>query len=79
MSISLDRLEKSRRARVLGLSCADAALEAKLREVGFAEDDEVEVMHFGPLGGKPICVRLNQTLIALRRNEAEGIDVEPLP
>ena len=53
-------------------------MEAKLREVGFAEEDEIEVMHAGPLNGRPLCVRLNLTLIALRADEAAAIDVEPL-
>lgn len=73
--MSLARLQKGRPAKVTALKCDDPALEAKLREVGFAEDDEIEVMHVGPLGGTPICVRLNQTLIALRAEEALAIEV----
>ena len=74
----LSDLGKGKPAKVSGLSAADPAMEAKLREVGFAEDDEVEVIHMGPLNGKPLCVRLNRTLIALRIDEAAAIDVEPL-
>ncbi|MBI1366004.1 MAG: ferrous iron transport protein A [Alphaproteobacteria bacterium] len=72
----LDRLEKGRPARVRRLNGADPLMEAKLREVGFAEDDEVEIVHFGPLAARPICVRLNQTLIALRAEEAAAIEVK---
>lgn len=74
----LSDLGKGTVAKIQGLSAADPALEAKLREVGFAEEDEVEIMHSGPLAGRPLCVRLNRTLIALRADEAAAIDVEPL-
>jgi len=47
-----------------------------LREIGFAEEDEVELLYTGPLGRKPLCFRLNRTMIALRANEAMAIEVE---
>lgn len=72
----LDLLKKGLPARVKALRGGDIALEAKLREVGFAENDEIEVVHIGPLGGKPICVRLNRTLVALRAEEAALIEVD---
>lgn len=71
----LNELKKGVIAIVHDLKCNEALMEAKLREVGFAEGDEVEVVHFGPLGAKPICVRLNRTLIALRNDEAAAIEV----
>lgn len=75
----LDLLKKGLPARVKALRGGDIALEAKLREVGFAENDEIEVVHIGPLGGKPICVRLNRTLVALRAEEAALIEVDVTP
>lgn len=74
----LSDLGKGKPALVRGLAAEDPAMEAKLREVGFAEDDEVEIVHTGPLNGKPICVRLNRTLIALRLDEAAAVAVEPI-
>lgn len=74
----LHLLRKGQPARVRSLNGEDRSLEAKLREVGFAEEDEIEIVHTGPLGGKPICVRLNQTLIALRAEEAAVIEVDVL-
>lgn len=62
--------------RVKKIIDGDGELEAKLREIGFAEDDDVEIVHYGPMARKPICVRLNQTLIALRAEEAAAIIVE---
>ena len=73
----LSLLAKGRPAKVVRVECEDRSLEAKLREVGFAEDDDIEIVHVGPLGGRPICVRLNHTLIALRPEEAAAIEVEP--
>lgn len=51
-------------------------LEAKLREVGFSEGDEVEMLTHGPFGGRTIAVRLNRSIIALRGAEAELIRIE---
>lgn len=72
----LHELKKGDCARIIKIETQDAELEAKLREIGFAEDDEVEILHHGPLGGKPLCARLNQTMIALRMNEAAAIHIE---
>lgn len=73
--MTLEELTRGRIARVTGFKSDDLRLESKLREIGFAEDDEVEVVHYGPLMSRPVCVRLNRTLIALRRNEAAAIEV----
>ena len=62
-------------AQVTGFSPDAGDMEAKLREIGFAEGDEVELMQRGPLGGAPISVRLNRTQIALRKGEAAFIEV----
>ena len=75
--MKLTALPKGETARISEIASADPALEAKLREIGFSEGDEVEVAHHGPIGGRPICTRLNQTLIALRMDEAAAISVEP--
>ena len=53
------------------------AFEAKLREVGFSEGDEVEMLGYGPFGGRTLAVRLNRTIIALRGPEAALVEVEP--
>lgn len=76
-SLRLHDLKKGDQARVTGIEPHDAELEAKLREIGFAEGDEVEVVHLGPIAGKPICARLNETLIDLRTEEARAIMIEP--
>ncbi len=72
----LSEMKKGDAGRITAISAKDPLVEAKLREIGFAESDSVELAHIGPLGGTPICVRLNRTLIALRACEAEAITVK---
>ena len=73
--MELQTLTKGEKAYVSGICESDVIIAAKLREIGFAEGDEVEIMQFGPFGATPICVRLNETLIALRPKEAAKIIV----
>ncbi|MAW81865.1 MAG: hypothetical protein CMI63_16645 [Parvularcula sp.] len=74
--MQLSQMKKGAVGRVTGISAADPLIEAKLREIGFAENDAVELAHTGPLAKTPLCVRLNRTLIALRADEAQAIEVE---
>lgn len=74
--VTLDQLEKGTITHVTGFADGFDELVVKLREIGFAESDEVELMHRGPLGGNPLCFRLNRTLIALRSDEARAIRVD---
>lgn len=74
--LALDRLHMGRVARIIGFADGDAGLVAKLREIGFAEGDEVEILARGWLGGAPLSVRLNRTVIALRKSEAALVTVE---
>ncbi len=74
--VELNSLSLGQMGRVAGFSSEDTELETKLREIGFAEGDEVELLHRGPIGGTPVSVRLARTIIALRRKEAAAILVE---
>jgi Fe2+ transport system protein FeoA len=78
MPMTLDQLQKQQIARVCGFSASldgHDGLVARLREVGFAEGDEVEFLYHGPVGRTPLCFRLNRTLIALRAPEAQVVQV----
>lgn len=75
INMDLGKLSKGAKAQIIGVSEQDPIIAAKLREIGFAEGDEVEIMHFGPFGRTPICIRLNGTLIALRCKEAAAIKI----
>jgi len=79
LTIGLDRLAKGSVGRVSGFIQGDARLVAKLREIGFAEGDEVELLAVGWLGGAPLSFRLNRTVIALRKSEAALVQVELQP
>lgn len=48
---------------------------SRLLEMGFLEGSEVNIVHQAPFGGDPIAVRVRGTLIALRRSEANAIEV----
>lgn len=74
---TLNQLKPGQVGRIARLTASDPVLLAKLREIGFSEGDEVELITFGPFGGQPIAVRLNRTLIALRKAEAEAIEIVP--
>lgn len=63
-------------ARV-ALGIAPDELERRLLEIGFVEGATVEIVHEGLFGRDPIAVRINETIVALRRREASAILVEP--
>ncbi|MBC7385196.1 MAG: ferrous iron transport protein A [Cryobacterium sp.] len=50
-------------------------IRRRLLEMGFLEGSVVEVIHEAPFGKDPIAVRVRGTLLALRRNEANYIEV----
>ena len=77
VSVGMHTLSKGAVARVSGFGVGDESLVAKLREIGFAEGDEVELLARGWLGGAPLSFRLNRTVIALRKGEAAMVLVEP--
>ncbi len=76
--MKLNELKLGAVARVRTVEAGSLELEAKLREVGFSEGDEVEMLGHGPLGGRTLAVRLNRTIIALRAGEAALVEVEPV-
>jgi len=76
--MTLQDLPKNTPARISGFEAGDGELETRLREIGFAEGDQVEALHFGLFGRNPMSVRLNGALIALRKAEAAAVLVEAL-
>ncbi|MGV6801720.1 MAG: FeoA family protein [bacterium] len=69
-------LDKGQTAIISDILSDNLQLETKLREIGIAENDEIEILHFGPIAKNPICVRLNQTMLALREDEATAIQIK---
>jgi ferrous iron transport protein A len=43
--------------------------------MGFLEGSIAEVVHEAPFGGDPLAVRVRGTLLALRRQEANAVEV----
>lgn len=54
-------------------------LERRLLEMGFVEGARVNLLHEGPFGRDPICIRLDDMRVALRRRDARGVMVRPEP
>jgi ferrous iron transport protein A len=52
-----------------------ADLVRRLLEMGMLEGAHVEVLHQAPFGGDPLAIRVRGSIIALRRNEANHIEV----
>lgn len=53
----------------------EVALARRLLEMGLLEGADVEVLHQAPFGGDPLAVRVRGSIVALRRNEANIIEV----
>ena len=50
-------------------------LRRRLLEMGLLEGSPVTLVHQSPFGGDPIAVHVRGALLALRRNEANYIEV----
>jgi ferrous iron transport protein A len=73
----LGELKPGTNARIkrVGDSCG-VDLARRLLEMGLLEGAAVEVLHQAPFGGDPIAVRVRGSVVALRRGEANAIEVE---
>ena len=77
--MNLAELPMRTRARVTGFIAPTKDTETRLREIGFAEGDTVEVLHTGLFGRSPLNIRLHDCAsIAMRPTEAAMILVEKL-
>ncbi len=55
----------------------DPGTAQRLCELGFDEGVDVEILHRAPFGGDPLAVRVGNMVLALRRDMARLIEVEP--
>lgn len=69
---TLDTLAPGASARVLGFAAVGADVADRLLELGFDEGAEVETLHRAPLGD-PIAVRVDGSVVALRRALARAV------
>lgn len=74
---TLDEAKRGQKLVISAIVSGDPELDAKLREIGFSEGDEVELLTRGPFTGQRLAVRINRTIIALRSAEARAVAVEP--
>ena len=83
-SLTLAALRPGERGRVLAVVMPDAShahddgLVIRLLEIGFVPGEVVRVTALGPGGREPLAVRIGGTSFALRKHEAEHIQVERL-
>lgn len=66
-------------ARIVSIGTGDDNTQLsirRLRQIGFEEDKEVEILHTGPFGRDPIAVRVDRMVLAIRRAEASLITVK---
>lgn len=78
-AISLEKLPTNQHATVAVIDWARlAAPEARrLRELGFDEGVDVQVLHRARIGGGPIACRVGRMTVAMRRVVAGAIQVAP--
>jgi ferrous iron transport protein A len=69
---TLDMLAPGALARVAGFAPVARDIADRLLELGFDEGAEVETLHRAPLGD-PIAVRVDGSVVALRRALARAV------
>ena len=71
---SLGQLQKGEKARIVSVR-HNNHFTRRLLEMGLLEGACVEVVHESPFGRDPVAIRVRGTLLALRRKEADLIEV----
>jgi ferrous iron transport protein A len=72
----LGKLHKGDKAKILSID--NVPLSTRLMAMGLLEGEKVEVVHEAPFGKNPLAIRVRGSLIALRRQEANHVEVELL-
>jgi len=75
--VKLGQLRAGQKGRIVavGTSSDSADWVQRLMAMGFLEGSVAEVVHEAPFGGDPVAIRVRGTLLALRRQEANAIEV----
>jgi ferrous iron transport protein A len=76
--VRLTEAPKGVMARVTGVESTQAVdpIARRLRDLGFVRDEPVRVVAWGPFGAEPVLVQVGSTRFALRRAEANRVQVE---
>ena len=64
-------------ARPTSLQAQELVL--RLTEIGFVPGEVIAIVATGPMGREPLAVRVGHTTFALRRQEAQLIEVQAVP
>lgn len=79
----LGEMKTGARARIVRIGESQAGgnagmseLEQRFLEMGFEENSEITLAHTGPVGRDPMAIRMNGSLVALRRRDAMCLFVE---
>ena len=75
--LRLDQLPVRRPARITAIDWArlPTAQARRMRELGFDEGVDIETLHHGPVRRDPIALRIGRMTVAIRRAQAEAIQV----
>ena len=76
----LDQLSAGQTATVLAVDDTAGTtdiISRRLRELGFVEGEPVRLLARGPFGAEPLLVQIGYTRFALRRAEAERVQLHP--
>lgn len=79
--VPLSELKPGVRAEVIEFADLPEVLESffhRLREMGFNEGAQLEVLHEAPFSKDPISIRIKEATYAIRKSEASLIRVRPL-
>jgi ferrous iron transport protein A len=75
--VGLRSLKLGQKARIVSIS-SGGELGRRIRDMGLVPGSEIEVVGRAPLKD-PVALRLKNFTLTLRNNEADAIQVEPLP
>jgi ferrous iron transport protein A len=79
--MTLDLLPVGQRARIVAVDWALLVDEEgqRLRALGIDEGARIAISHRGVFGGRdPIAVMIGRMTVAVRRNHAAAMEIEPL-
>jgi ferrous iron transport protein A len=79
--VPLDALPVRAQRRIVSIRppAGQAQIAQQLGDLGFLVGESVRLLRHGPFGGDPILVRVGGATYALRRAEAQCIEVEQAP
>jgi ferrous iron transport protein A len=72
---TLAQLKKGAKGRVVSVSQDDPVLRRRLIEIGFVCGERFEVVAVVWPGADPMAVRIGNSIFALRRGEAQAVQV----